>query len=906
MSSDEQDAAARRATEVASSAASTATAAANEDVAGAASGLTDAATSAAPEMPAEATAALETASAATSMATASTPTAAASGAIGAVDATGLAPAGTPQVAQSVLSAAGNIPAAPSSPSPSSSATPTTTSSAAPTVASTSQAVLSMFTGTPEPVTISFEAPSVTASVWTASSLNLQETLSAPYVASVTLSTDDLDADETLLLGASVTIHLRRGTLERDVSGIVEEVTTEDAPSEEAHTKKCHVRVVPALSLLGYRRNTRMFWDKDIVEILKDVLEKSLSEFDRTVEFKTERVLPKCEYRMQYDESDLAFAQRLIGEEGLYYFFTDKDGKEILIVADDASKYPKLVGEDADRVPYASNDNSDGHEAVTGFRRMDVVRPNKISLQHWDWTKAKLQNSEAAANSDAAYPDPVGLTLTGNREVYEHDSRQITFDEYSDGSGYGTNDTVEQAKIRRQQFVQSGRHYMGDSTCTGLAVGTVFELTKHPDGALDQEYVVIAIGHSAHVGDAAQASGAVAELEATYANHFTCVPAALTYRAPRPADKPRVRGIVTALVVGEGKPEIYTDSLGRVKVQFHWDRESGMDAKGACFIRVAQMMAGQGWGSFFLPRVGMEVIVQFLDGDPDRPLITGCVYNGQNGTPYPLPDEATKSGFISRSSEGGGEEDFNELTFEDKKGEEQIILHAQKDLNENVENNHSTTVGASQTNSVGGDRSVSVSGKQTVSVTKDESYTVQGTESFSVTGLVTETFDGGRTTTIKGDDVHTVNGGKKDVTIHGEYNILADTHVSMTQNGKSTLKVHESASWDANGQIVIKVGSNSIAVDKGGSIVIDAASEMTLVCGGAGISLKKDGTVTISGSLKTEIGGGAGSIVLDSSGAQMGGPAATVSAQSNLSLSGAMVDMAGKSMTTITGAIVKIN
>jgi type VI secretion system secreted protein VgrG len=352
-----------------------------------------------------------------------------------------------------------------------------------------------------------------------------------------------------------------------------------------------------------------------------------------------------------------------------------------------------------------------------------------------------------------------------------------------------------------------------------------------------------------------------------------------------------------VVVGEKDQEIWTDKYGRVKVQFHWDRYGNGDENSSCFVRVSQVWAGAKWGAMHIPRIGQEVIVDFLEGDPDRPIITGRVYNDDNKPPYDLPDNQTQSGIKSRSTPKGGPNNFNEIRFEDKKDNEELFIQAEKNQTTKVKHNQSISVGADRSVSVGGNESISVTGTRSSTITKKETQTfkddrvmtVAKTDTVTITEAHTGTYHGGRTETVDKGDTLTVNASDKTTTVHGQFNITADKQFQVTQ-GANKLLVKNAVDVDSEGQIHLHNPKCSVDL-KDGKVVITAADEMTLVCGSATISLKKDGTIEINGAQKVQATGGGSGMELVAAGATMSGTKTTVS---------------GTAVTEITGAIVKIN
>jgi type VI secretion system secreted protein VgrG len=340
------------------------------------------------------------------------------------------------------------------------------------------------------------------------------------------------------------------------------------------------------------------------------------------------------------------------------------------------------------------------------------------------------------------------------------------------------------------------------------------LSGHPNAALNDKYAVRAVRHTASAEQ--------------YANAFEMFPAAVPFRAPLVTPRPVVHGTHTAIVKGSANEEIWTDSQGRIKIKFHWDRSDDTNEKNSCWVRVAQGMAGAGFGHLFLPRVGHEVVVSYVDGDPDRPIVTGCVYNGTNTPPVGLPDNQTQSVIRSRSSKNG--KAGNEIRMEDKLDAEELYFHAQKDMKVEIENALTTTVLA------GAETHTVKKGDRTVEVTEgNESHTVKGKRTLDVTGDETHTNHAKFTQTVSGDHTHTVSGAHKH-TIDGNY----------------TLKVGGNLTIEVTGSISIKAGT-SFASEAGTTHASKAAT--TLSTEGAMISHKASATQTVEGSAQLALKGG---------------------------------------------------
>ncbi len=614
-----------------------------------------------------------------------------------------------------------------------------------------------------PVRLRFECSAEADVAWEISGLQLTERLDEPYQLRLELRTDDGAAEPMAMLGASITVTVERGPLTREFCGIVEAV--EDGLADQKHVL-ANLSVVPALMALAHRRTSRIFQEMTIPDILDEVLNEGLGPYERSIDTAfLSADYPAQEYTVQYRETDLDFVHRLMQEHGISYRFKHEDGKEILVLLDSNSAWEPLhsFGNGEGLLPLVQRGGAPGmREDIREFSRESKLRSTVARTAVFDWlAPAAITESENAEVADLGHAN--GAELTPEREDYEHEEPTTLFGYRTAGLDSAAVDG--QVKLRRTLHQRDAVRCMGMSTATGLSPGVKFELLDHPQAELDGQYVVVAIDHAA--GDFANPEIP----DEAYTNRFECIPAAVEWRPARHTKRPRIPSVQTATVVGPAGEEIHTDEHGRIKVQFHWDRAAGYDENASCFIRVVQPWAGNGWGFVWLPRIGMEVAVTFVDGDPDRPIVTGCLYNGANATPYPLPDDKTKSTIKSASSPGGG--GFNELRFEDAAGSEEIYIHAQKDFNEVVLNDHNTTVGNNQTNNVDvdqtqtvhgnqsetidGNQDMTVSGNRTVHVVGDFTETIDATETRTVTGAVTESFSAGETRTIAADQSETIGG-----------------------------------------------------------------------------------------------------------------------------------------------------
>lgn len=551
--------------------------------------------------------------------------------------------------------------------------------------------------------------------WHVRRLELEEVVSAPYQMLLELLTEDVDGvfnvDE--LLGADLVLEYGRNGVFRKVCGVIDRVDTVGIASERLEVR---VHVVPALRSLAQRNDTRIFQDLDVPQILEEVLEPALAEYGRKVDASrlNDTYLPR-DYCVQFKESDLELCHRLMEEEGISYFFEVVDGEEVetMVLTDQSparpnEDFPEVESVIEDSVPIITDrpDTADT-ESIQHFVWSRPETITKVTTRQFNW---KRPDPEAPPESQQEQADDRSRV----RESYIPDDRRRIEDKQGDDDYLGTEVDEDEAPRTGKGFemlTATRANGKGDSNVTGFHAGGLFAIGDHPHPDVAEARLLLT--RVMHYGECSEQEQGAEASGNRYQNEFECIPATAAFRPSASTTKPKVYGAQTATVTGPSGEEIHTDTYGRIKVRFHWDRISPLDQTSSCWVRVAQMWGGSGWGTWFLPRIGMEVVVQFLDGNPDRPLVVGCVYNGQNKPPYPLPEKKTTSTIKSNSSLGGG--GFNELRFEDLKGKEQIYVHAQKDLQEDVLNNRSRSVGANESVSVAANRTVCVGGGSNVSV-----------------------------------------------------------------------------------------------------------------------------------------------------------------------------------------------
>jgi type VI secretion system secreted protein VgrG len=479
-------------------------------------------------------------------------------------------------------------------------------------------------------------------------------------------------------------------------------------------------LVPWLWVLTRTADCRIFQDKTVPDILMEVFnEHGFSHFKFLLDDNNPVLKVKREYCVQYRETDFNFVSRLLEEEGLFYFFEHYEEKHVLVVADHNNHFkpsplPLSIdeyGRETAMISYDSTETQQGYGDIQKWSSSQEVRPGMYIVNDFNFTDPSCNLTETAPGKDER-----------KLEIYDFPG-EYTVKEQG----------ARLASLRMEEENASMVIIKGTSNCRGLSAGYKFELRNHYRTDFNMSYVVISAYHWAEQMMTYRTShGGTPGF--TYSNEFQCIRSDTPYRPPRVTPVPIVHGSQTAIVVshrdknGNDKDkEISVDEYGRVKVRFHWDR----DDKRSCWVRVSQNWAGKRWGAVFLPRVGQEVIVDFLEGDPDRPIITGRVYNGASMPPYKLPAEKTKSTIKSQSSEGGG--GFNEIRFEDKKGGEQLFFHAERNHDVRVKHDKIEWVGNESHLIVKKDQLESVEGDKHLQVKGDRNEKVDGTVSLKVGG-----------------------------------------------------------------------------------------------------------------------------------------------------------------------------
>ena len=504
-----------------------------------------------------------------------------------------------------------------------------------------------------------------------------------------------------LLGQKITVRLELGEGKRRYfSG---HVTGFSQSGSVGDLFAYHATVHPWLWFLTLNANCRIFQDKKVPDIIKQIFrDQGFTDFEESLS----GTYRPWKYCVQYRESDFNFISRLMENEGIYYYFKHENDKHTLVLSDSASSHQPFPG--YEKLPYYPLDLTLRRERdhIYDWRISEQVRSGVCALNDFNFKtpRANLQVKSAIEHEH----------VMAKMEVYDYPGKYIKTDE---GENY--------AKVRIEEL-QCGHELLhGDGNARGLSVGSLFELSGHPRMDQNREYLIVSATHQI-VSDVYETGVSGSLGKDIYSCGFEAIPSSRPFRSESITPKPVVRGPQTAIVVGPAGSEIYTDKYARVKLQFHWDRYGKADENSSCWVRVSQAWAGAKWGAINIPRIGQEVIVDFLEGDPDRPLITGRVYNDDNMPPYDLPANATQSGVKTRSSKGGSPTDINEFRFEDKKGEELIFVQAEKDEEIRVKHDLVEFVGHEDHLTVKSDQMQIVKGDKHLTVSGDRNEKVDGT------------------------------------------------------------------------------------------------------------------------------------------------------------------------------------
>ncbi|VWM14053.1 type VI secretion system Vgr family protein [Burkholderia lata] len=650
-----------------------------------------------------------------------------------------------------------------------------------------------------------------------------------------------------MLGKPVTVRIKQQDLStRYLNGIVARASLSGRRAERYYGYELIVR--PWLWLATRRSDCRIFQNKTVPEIVQEVL----STYGFPIEnHLAESYVPR-DYCVQYNETDAAFVSRLMEFEGIYFWFRHAEDTHTLMLGDAMSSHTVLPGYET--IPYIARDRTAiaDEEHIDGWLPAQEVSVGRHQTTDYDYTKPRADLSSQKV-------DPRG---------HDHDS----FASFEWPGGYRDDAPgAHYSRVRLEEQQAEHERANADTDVRGVAPGYLFTLEHCPRADQNREYLIVRCQYRFQENAYASDQGAEAVVHQTM---MLVQPSSLPYRSPRDTPRPRTNGPQTATVVGPPGEEIWTDQYGRVKLQFRWDRYGQSNQDSSCWVRVSSPWAGGGFGGVQVPRVGDEVVVDFLNGDPDEPIVTGRVFNGEKMPPWGLPGSATQSGLLSRSSPGGTTDHANAFRFEDKKGAEQLWMHAERNFDAETEldhslsvgNNHTHTVGndetmqvknnrqrsvgqnetvnigqsrvaqigADETHGVGGNRTRTVGKKETVTIASDREATIGGSHTESVTHAKTETIGEGKTLSV---------GQMYQTTSQDMKTQVASTHTE--EIGARTSTIAKAHTHTVGGEHTVNVGANH-TTNVQHQVTVNAGDQLSLVCGMSSIVMKSDGTITIQG------------------------------------------------------------
>ncbi|MGY4828974.1 type VI secretion system Vgr family protein [Sphaerotilaceae bacterium SBD11-9] len=684
-----------------------------------------------------------------------------------------------------------------------------------------------------------------------------------------------------LLGKPVTVAVEGADDKRFFNGYVSRF---GLGGSQGRYYRYHATVRPWLWFLTRTADCRIFQDMTVPDIVKKVFEdhSALAKYD----FKLFRSYRTWTYCVQYRETDFNFIARLLEHEGIYWYFEHKDGEHKLILVDSQSAHDAVAGHAL--LPFYENGMSPDTECVSHWNFGCEIKTGKQMLTSYDFErpsadlKVDKENVRKHAHAD-----------------YEMFDFQGDYNQAGDARQW-VEDRVDEVHTAYQQL-------QGGSNGQQIQVGRLLKLAMHPRDDQNAEYLVTGITVNTNV--APHESGAVST--SSYRCDFTAIPSGQQFRPPRRTPKPFVQGPQSAIVVGPSGEEIFTDKYGRVKVQFHWDREAkkkDLKDKSSCWVRVSHPWAGKNFGAIHTPRIGQEVIVDFLEGDPDQPIITGRVYNADQMPPWELPANATQSGILTRSSKGGAYDNANAIRFEDKKGSEQLWIHAEKnqdievendeshwvghdrtktvdhdetvhvkhDRTETVDNNETITIGVNRTEKVGSNEVISIGSNRTEDVGSNETITIGANRTESVGSNESVTIGSNRTVTVGASKTETVAlqrtravgvnesvaiGAAQEIAVGAAQVVAVGAAQTITVGANQSTSVGAKQSYDVGSDRSLTVGGGQTTkvakarktevgeddlLKVGKNLLVEAADSISFKTGSAVITLKKDGTITIKG------------------------------------------------------------
>ena len=618
----------------------------------------------------------------------------------------------------------------------------------------------------------------------------KEALSKPYEFSLTCLSQLSFIEPSQLMGKSVdfSFELNDGG-ERIFNGIVCEISHRGKVSDTLY--QYELKLVPKLWLMSQRTNIRIYQHKTIPQIVEQLLSEHQIEF----ETKLTATYPAHEYCVQYQETDLDFIHRLLSEAGIFYFFKQEKNQHKLIFLDDKNQYDS-ESSNLLKQSYGTLDSEHFNEWQTSSQLL----PLKYTSNSYDF-----KHPASSLKSDSEKNENEVLDAD-SMEVYRYPGNYLN-------KGEGQSETAKRLEAIQKHQIQ----VYAESNIRDLKVGHVYSIAKHENlNEIGNNYLVTELEYYAEDDSYKNSSESKQEIK----NKGQLIPAEVQFRPDVNYKKPSVKGLQSAVVTGPKDEEIYTDQYGRVRIQFHWDREGKKDENSSCWVRVSHQWAGAGFGGINIPRIGQEVLVEFEDGDPDKPIITGRVYNARNMPPYQLPNNKTQSGWVSRSTPEGTKDTANEIRFEDRKGAEHLLIHAERNQSIEVENEEFHWVGSNRRKTIDNDETVEVKNDRTEKVGHDEEIEITNDQSTQIGNNSVLKVGKNRTVEIEKDSISKVNNHQKDY-VHANHWQEVGGHYEHKVAGKYTLEAVEKI-FSRTNKFILQASDTLEIAGPGGSIIIDSS------------------------------------------------------------------------------------
>ena len=683
-----------------------------------------------------------------------------------------------------------------------------------------------------------------------------EGLSQLYEYNIILTSKNPNLDGTQIIGQTATVNIDTKSGNRPLNGLVTDFgyLSEDEDEQGYHLYSCVMR--PSMWYMDQRYDSRVFVDKTIIDIMNIVI----GEFGIPYNIKCQNSYRTYGHSIQYQETSFAYLNRLFEQEGIYYYFEHSAGSNTLVIVDDVASHTPIQGKST--LPYHSIQTAPG-------------TPDQAYIDHWQQTD-RLATKTVNINDHNYQTAKTKLSASGPT----HNLGGMSTEHYDFYSNFKDSAEAQHYKeMRAQAYNAQSKHIDAAGNTLTIAPGYTFSLVRHPHSAANTEHLVLYAEYDFQ--EAGYTSGSD---PSHYRIAFTAIPTSYQYRQPKNTPKPQIVGTQGAIVTGPAGEEVYTNEYGDIKVQFHWDRYGPSNEKSSDWIRVAQGSAGGSFGSINTPRIDEEVLIDFINGDTDRPIVIGRLYNSANPPPWGFPAAAKQSGIKSKSF-NSPLENFNELMFNDDAGSEKVNFQAQKDLISLVKNDETRTVNRDRTTTIDNDETITVKGKrtetvigtETIDITGDRTETLAANETITISGSRTETVTGTETISITGDRTKTLSANEtvnitgdrtESVTGNETVNVTGAQNVTVTQAKSET--VHQgrtiTVSKDQTNGITLNhthnvgqnlnqsvgqsytLGAKAMTATIGTTCVFNVADQFVISVGAASLTLNSSGEITLSGSI----------------------------------------------------------